>query len=305
MFPKTKLKLILRIFALNSSSQKPSTKRLLTSFSILTIIGVFVNIIYGFSLDVFGDGFIVSSLATSIVYISVVIGHITAVLESLVKREEHNEFYEKLHELDDIFRFKLTHMIPVAGHRRKITRKYCAIGFVVYLSLCLYIGSILSHKYEGFFWYGIISVVVSRMRFIQASIYVDLVNLRFHHLNLLLEQIDSCRLQRKYLMLDVDYCVIDNPKRILVIKSIYRKLHDLVSCLNDVFGWSVLTLTVYYCLDFTCNCYWLILASDQYLASYHNYECFFTIIPIGLLMTSYCYVCSECNRMVKFITIIF
>ncbi|XP_055909637.1 putative gustatory receptor 39b [Eupeodes corollae] len=297
MFSHSKLKLILKILALAPSSQKESTQRVLNSFSLITIISVVLSAIFGFTLDVFGDGYIVSSLATSVVFIGLIVGHLAAVLESLVKREKHDEFFEKLYELDDFFRVKVGYTIPVASQSKKLNGKYSIITLVVFVSLLIYIGSILTHTYEGFFWHGSISVIVSRIRCIQASVYVDLFNLRFRHLNKVLKQLASSLLKPSNQILDINLCDIDNPKRIIVIKSIYRKLYDLVTYLNDAFGWSILTFTVYFCLDFTCNCYWLILAWDDYLPSYHNHECFFTVCPIVLLMTSYCYICSECMRM--------
>ncbi|XP_055845239.1 putative gustatory receptor 39b [Episyrphus balteatus] len=296
MFPHNKFNLVCKFFCLAPISSNIHTQRFLYTYSLITIFCLILATAFSFSINVFGEGYIVSSLATSVVFLSGIIGHITTVLESLLKRKEHESFFGRLQELEDIFRLKLQHRIQVGFYRKKLLWKYSILSILIVVSLTAYIYIISVRDYQGYFWSASLSVIVARIRFIQVSIYVDLISFQFDSMNLLLKQITKSRIQHKNRILEEDYDLIDNTERIFVLKLIYTKLNDLVICLNEAFGWSILTLTVYFSLDLTCNIYWLFLTWEALLVSYSAYESYTTIFPIGLLLFLLSYTCSMCSN---------
>nr|AOE48124.1 putative gustatory receptor GR4 [Scaeva pyrastri] len=296
MFPQNKFILLCKLFCLAPISNSSNVQRILSAYCLITVICLIVVTAFSFSIDIFGEGFVVSSLATSAVFVSGIVGHITVVLESLLKKKEHEYFFAKLYELEYIFRFKLRHRIQVRSDRKHILRKYSKLSVVIIICFGAYITIISTHDYLGYFWLASVSVVVNRMRLIQACVYVDFINFRFDSMNLLLKQVSNSIVQHNLRIPDIDYEIIDNTERIFVLKTIYTRLNKLVLCLNEAFGWSIVTLTVYYSLDITCNLYWLFLGFEDILDNFHIYECCVTIFPIALLLFALSHTCCKCEK---------
>lgn len=233
------------------------------------IIGIFQQDIY---LDTIDDT--TGNTIDFIQLLGIRLAHIASMLESVYRRNEQIEFFDKLIEVDKIFDSKLgVNLKEYSSTKNTIVK--LIILFVTYFIVEICILSILifnkEYSYIQYWIYYLLPLFVCGLRFFQVFFCCLLLNDRFKMLNLSLSEMQSYKnidkINNGKLFTTVAHFKGDSNKsdnftnydKLVLLRTMYDKLWNLGLLINKSFGFSILTNTGNSFLSVTCNLYWMFL----------------------------------------------
>lgn len=92
---------------------------------------------------------------------------------------------------------------------------------------------------------------------------------------------------------------IDDTREILIFKSIYSGLFEVMKLLENIFGWSFLAMISFTFIDLTSNLYWLTLAVIGLGTSFEATDCIIEIISSLIVVNCLMFSSFSANRRSK------
>lgn len=226
------------------------------------------------------------------------LAHIASMLESVYRRNDQIEFFEKLEEADNIFESKLGfNMKEYSSTKHTIVQ--LTILFFTYFFVEICIISILifnkEYSYIQYWVYYLLPLCVCGLRFFQVFFCCLLLNNRFKMLNKSLTEMQSYKSSNNKtkdggkLFTTVGHFKGDNKpdsfskyEKLVLLRNMYDRLWHLGLLINKSFGFSILANTGNAFLSVTCNLYWMFLVVralpenyEEGLKTFGNYVWFF------------------------------
>lgn len=232
------------------------------------VIGIFQDDLY---LDTIDDTS--GNTIDFVQLIGIRLAHIATMLESVYRRNDQIEFFEKLEEVDKIFESKLeVNMKEYSSTKNTIIHMF--ILFLTYFFVEICIVSILifnkEYSYIQYWVFYLLPLCVCGLRFFQVFFCCLLLNNRFKILNLFLTEIQSVKSFNKikdgklfttvgHFKSDIKSDSSTNYDKLVLLRKMYDKLWHLGLLINKSFGFSILANTGNAFLSVTCNLYWMFL----------------------------------------------
>lgn len=168
--------------------------------------------------------------------------HLIVLFESNATASNQKLIYVQLLRLTDIFHKRFNLKIQLHSLQVRCLKKIWLASLLCF-SIIFVVGGTWD-DFWNFFGRSVFSIIVTRMRFIQISIYVDILTEYFHNLGIVLQKIHS--------NLNTD----DRFQMLLVVKDVYGHLIGLNSLIENVFAWSISAIVVQNFVDMLNQCYW-------------------------------------------------
>lgn len=262
-----------------------------------------------------------SALLYAVAYsflLSISATHFLLLLLAFCKRKSHLELFRHFDIVDHIFQKKLHRHVSHFAENRAI-----GIRFIILISIFIAIKVFLivhlhSQNLLTEFWlHCFFSIFMLRLASLQISLYVRLLKNRLRLMNEILIEIvidNGFENNNSYNMSSAEYvsgnCTvfsISNLRsnnliydRMLNLKKVYGQLYETSIRINEVFGTSLLFLTMQCFIDFTSSIYWTFLAVDQTIPNISSaVDKFCLIVPIVIVMSLMASDCSSCTTLVS------
>lgn len=328
MEPFRKFSLIIfyfQVFALccvalnfKSGKQKRLHSVIFTIWSILNVFLVASNAI-AFSVFVAAGAF--KSLTSILKFYVIVLTHLVILVESLMTRDNHVEIWRNITRVDA--NLKHLHRNIQKVHSEFFNR--CVVKFLAYLGIAWLIEiwiilSIQSDREWTFIWYAeIASLMISRSRHLQQTLYIDSLAYRFKIIKKELKAMVAESRVNQSLPKQVGFDV--HSEKIILMKDIYNSLWETSVLINKSFGFSQLVnflqnffqlttdlYTIYsilyqnsfayiFGMSFVSSSAEILNHSDPIYISELFYSLMPTIIIVILVLNS----CEQCLKQVRFI----
>uniref|UniRef100_A0A240SXW4 Gustatory receptor n=1 Tax=Lutzomyia longipalpis TaxID=7200 RepID=A0A240SXW4_LUTLO len=191
-------------------------------------------------------------------FVTVILTHGTALGEAILTRATLLSAWTRLTTVDNLF-----HQIgiPVTQHRMKFFRDFSA-KFLIYTTLTLTIElTILATIHFDANWtrnvaITFISLLVSRMRHLHLTMFVDLIRSRLHIVRKELKQMVVITKNNHFVLKD-ELATKRIETRLVQMKKIYSVLWECHGDVNSSFGWSELAALMQNFIQLTCDLYWI------------------------------------------------
>lgn len=92
---------------------------------------------------------------------------------------------------------------------------------------------------------------------------------------------------------------IDDVEDVLMFKRFYATLFETMKLLENIFGWSLLTMISFTFIELTSNLYWFFIAVLNLDPKIHLVDCIFEIIPSVVIISCLIYSSFDANRKAK------
>lgn len=92
---------------------------------------------------------------------------------------------------------------------------------------------------------------------------------------------------------------IDDVEDVLMFKRFYATLFETMKLLENIFGWSLLTMISFTFIELTSNLYWFFIAVLNLDPKIYLVDCIFEIIPSVVIISCLIYSSFDANRKAK------
>lgn len=200
---------------------------------ILSLFHVAVVILQAFfAFKTFSSDSEIGSFNNILKFVVMALTHLAAVVESMIVRRNFVEIWIRVNQIDESINFMLPDFRSVLANFYKKTSKKIILVLLMTVFIELYI---IANTFSVYSWrvmwiLSITSLMMSRLRHLQHTLYIDLLTCRF-------------RVIKKELKAIVKLTKIDN---VLVVKnlnfydSLYRKLSTIKNIYNTLWETSLL-----------------------------------------------------------------
>lgn len=217
-----------------------------------------------------------ASIIGQLMFCGLVATSLINLLQAVIFREEATQLEERLDTIHSLITEKLFIEISCAH----IQRRLCWKIFAIVLFLIVVYGAnfyALAHYNEsvGYNLHSLWPIVIIRARCIHNIFQVDLITAFLSFLNAKLEAIVEISSrhkptdqfeQIKYAQAEFKQLTRSPYTELMILKDVYGYVWDITNLINDAFGWSLLAVATQNFIEFTCNGYWLFLATDNQLS---------------------------------------
>lgn len=169
--------------------------------------------------------------------------HFVAVVESMVVRQNFVEIWTRVKQIDDALEVMLPNYGTVLKTFYKETsRKVSAFLLITVIIELVIISNILAVNYWSFMWgISIVSLMMSRLRHLQHTLYIDLLASRFRVIKKELKAIVKLTKMESNKLVVKNFNFYQSLfRKISTIKSVYNTLWETSLYLNRSFGVSQL-----------------------------------------------------------------
>lgn len=261
--------------SLNSNKQQRCLEIMFTLWSWLCTAGVvtlFVIALFYVN-EIFDDNdSILGSLNNIIKFLTVVGTHIVVLIESWLTKHNQVKIWDKFQIVDKSF----TKMDLHTSQNNKNYQKNYVIKFLLCFGFAWFIEiTIISAVQDDIQWRNswsvtIFSVMISRLRHIQETMYIDLLTFRLNVIKKELKQIVHLSNKNDINMKEEIHTKILFNK-VKVIKEAYNILWEISVHINKCFGFSQLFNLMYNFIQLTCDLYWVY--AMLYQNNFTNFGC--------------------------------
>ncbi|XP_065356498.1 putative gustatory receptor 39b [Calliphora vicina] len=211
----------------------------------------------------------------------------------------YGKYYELMNTYNRV-QFLMKHLLHIqlctAKIRQRQRRKYSLLIVAVHGSLVASIIIIAIKTYNGYFWYALMAIIILRSRGIQLIFLLDYIVYYMELFNVKLRALISCKIDRNYHLLDIDYKHLESFEYLQNLKSIYQEIYALHDKYNDLYGHSLASIYTVVVLDIIINMYWTFLTLNEYYESYYNYITCATLIALYVILFVMCYTAEQCEN---------
>lgn len=168
--------------------------------------------------------------------------HLIVVIESNATYFSQNLFSTKLTSLADVFHKKFNHNFNLHPLQVRCLKKIWSASLLSFFVIFIVEGT--WDDYWELFGRSVFSVIVTRIRFIQISIYVDILTEYLHRLGIVLHELQS------------NFNTDDRFQILLVVKDVYGSLIELNNLIEKIFRWSMAAIIFQNFVDMLNQGYW-------------------------------------------------
>ncbi|KAM7352304.1 gustatory receptor 39b [Cochliomyia hominivorax] len=265
-------------------------------YTVTLIVANLIATLCGVIFMPFGDNFIVSNLVSIIVFIVQIIALISILLETMFSYNKYYELINNYNKVQILMKQLLQIQLCSSAVRQRQCRKYSFLIVTIHGSLILSIIIIGIKTYCGYFWYALIAIVILRTRSVQMSFYLDYIVYYLELFNVKIKALISCKIDRNYQILDIDYIHLESFEYLQNLKIIYLEIYSLHDKFNMLYGHSLASMFTVVVLDIIINMYWTFLTIFEYYESYYNYITLVTLIPLFVILFMLCYTGEQCEK---------
>uniref|UniRef100_A0A240SYM3 Gustatory receptor n=1 Tax=Phlebotomus papatasi TaxID=29031 RepID=A0A240SYM3_PHLPP len=191
-------------------------------------------------------------------FVTVILTHATTLAEAILTRSTLLSAWTRLYTVDNLF-----HQIgiPVTHNRLTFCRKF-STKFLIYLTATLIIElSIIATIQFDITWTRnwiatFLSLLISRMRHLHLTMFVDLIRSRLHIVRKELKQMVVITKNNHFVLKD-ELTTKRIESRLVQMKKIYGVLWECHGDVNSCFGWSELAALMQNFIQLTCDLYWI------------------------------------------------
>lgn len=298
--------LFFTIFGMWSTWECFKNKHKLQACSILSIILGLIWSSSAYLLDMLYAYNSLSNTVANLLHILMVLTHLIIVVESIVQKKSQLKLIQKISNVDTSLNSKLKVLVPYREEKQALfVRCFILISIVVFVLIFFVTYANIKNIYYNLMYPSMFANFFIRLRSIQILFWVYLVRTRYILIvnELKRIQIEMYKMTNNERLLNHDgrseinsannsikanECVYD---RILNLKLIYGELNESCELINNIFGTSLLALTLQNFVNFTTHCYWpflLLFDFDTFVLS----VCL--LIPIVVVFGSLAFYCSSC-----------
>lgn len=204
------------------------------------VVSVIISVTYLNKPDLFAEN--INTIIDYLLLYAFLLTHLIVLFESNATTRNQKLIYVQLLRLTDTFHKRFDCKIELHSLQVKCLKKIWLASLLCF-SIIFVVGGTWDDFWE-FFGRSVFSVIVARMRFIQLSIYIDILTEYFHSLGIVLQKLHS--------NLNAD----DRFRILLAVKDVYGNLIGLNCLIENVFAWSISAIVVQNFVDMLNQCYW-------------------------------------------------
>lgn len=291
------------IFGLSPFSRHRVTQYLLIAYSLLQIqisIGIFVWAKYART----EEETTLAAIVTYLLLLAVIVTHFIISVEALYTRHRQANVVNILAGIDFLIHQKLKTLVHRKKEAHSIWVKVIGILIIIAsLDGCIFYLRFTTQGTDNKIWWPVhYSIAAARFRCLQIVFYVILIRNRLNVINEKIDEfiVSNCLwtgVQQQEIVFFIDNSFDKTMKynRLLTLKRIYGKLHDVNKLLNETFGWSLLAIFTQIIMVTTCYGYWLFLSVDmnERELSIINICTIVRLMFVAIIITYYCSACSN------------
>ncbi|CAO1359962.1 unnamed protein product, partial [Diamesa hyperborea] len=232
-----------------------------------------------------------------------VLTHFVAILESVVMRKNFISVWEQMATVDDLIENMIENYSKMQKtFYKKTSRKiiFCIIFAIVFELIV--IANVFKLEVWTFMWCAsILPLMMSRMRHLQHTLYIDLLTCRFKVIKKELKAIVKLTKIESNLLIAKNTFYHDKLfSKLNTIKSTYNTLWESSLMINRSFGFSQLANLLQCFVQLTCDLY------SIYSVLYKNnltyiLELLFQLFPTILIVIVVLNACEQCLEQVRYI----
>lgn len=204
------------------------------------VVSVIILVTYLNKPDLFAEN--IHTIIDYLLLYAFLLTHLIVLFESNATTCNQKLIYVQLLRLTDTFHKRFDFKIELHSLQVRCLKKIWFASLLCF-SIIFVVGGTWDDFWE-FFGRSVFSIIVARMRFIQLSIYIDILTKYFHSLGIVLQKLHS--------NLNTD----DRFRILLVVKDVYGNLIGLNCLIENVFAWSISAIVVQNFVDMLNQCYW-------------------------------------------------
>ncbi|KAI8115070.1 putative gustatory receptor 39b [Lucilia cuprina] len=272
-------------------------------YTVTLIVANLMATLYGVIFFPFKDNLIVSNLVSIMVFCVQILVVISILLKTMFTYGKYYELINNYNRVQNLMKYLLHIQLNPAEIRQRQRRKYIFLISTVHGSLVVSITVIAVKTYNGYFWYALMAIIILRTRIIQMIYFIDYIVYYMELFNMKLRALISCKIDRNYLLLDIDYDHLESFEYLQILKNIYQELYALHDRFNDLYGHSLASIYTVVVLDIIINMYWTFLTVFEYYESYYNYITCSTLVPLYVILFVMCYTAEQCEIQCRLILV--
>lgn len=251
---------------------------------------------------------------------SVFITHLIIIYESLMTKSSHTNLWQRINGIDKLYH-KLN-MDPNNEQRKHLYRidvwKFFSFEFI---ALCIEINMLFIDHIQGWSYIRyatILSIMITRTRHIQHTLYIDSIRCKFSVLHQQLRKMIKKssastsipvtiipklmpKIDGKLLEQLSDDLIDELSEQLKIIKNIYTMLYEITIDLNKCFGLSQLANITLNFIETINDLYWLYAELNINLLTDIWARCAL-LLPICMALFMLMYSCEQCLREVILFT---
>ncbi|XP_061396730.1 putative gustatory receptor 39b [Musca vetustissima] len=259
--------------------------------------------LYGLVFSPFQDKTVISDLVSVIVFVIQMLVIYVVLIETALGYKEHFTFIGSIDKIQGLMQHLLQTQLCVDAIRHRQRRKYFLYICVVYGSLLAVMLVICFIRYSGYFWHAILAVLIIRTRCLQMLIALDYLCYYLELLNDKLKAVMSCKIERNYSILDVNYHHLESYEYMESFKMVYDEIYILHIIYNRIFGVSLVGILTVIVLDIIIHVYWSLLTIMNIYARYYLFITGGTLLPLCTIFFVLCYNGDRCEKRCNLILI--
>lgn len=269
-----------KIFGLSPFADDASPWKTILIAHSLVLLAITLFLLYSAFIltDIFSQSLAgtLASIVGELMFCGLIATNVIILLQALIFRSEGQQIESRFDTIHHLLREKLFVDISAARIQRKLFWKNFSI--VVFLVLVIAFNLLALSFYDeplGYNLHSLWPIVIIRTRCIHNIFLIDLITEHLNGLNGKLEATIAMAEREKesedsfkimYAQRDFGHLARTPYSELMTLKDVYGYIWDIANLINDTFGWSLLAVSTQNFLEFTCNGYWLFLATDNKLS---------------------------------------
>lgn len=251
------------LFGFWTSWPNTKYKQLLRFYSIFSVALVLLNFVSTLIFKRFYSFLTLSDLIANFLFISAVLTHLIIILESIYQTRTQTELLKKFSIINYLFLKKLSLKLFQHDEKQMIFMRLLLM-LIVQLVFRIFItvfGTNWQWKFD-FLYVALFPELIVGFKLIQILFFVYIMNIHLSMISKQLNRIEVANENAKSLRRDGNI-QLSIFKKMLALKKIYGKLHDICDRIGIIFAWSLLTIILYIFINLTFNTYWVLINLTQ------------------------------------------
>uniref|UniRef100_A0A2Y9D4D2 Gustatory receptor n=1 Tax=Stomoxys calcitrans TaxID=35570 RepID=A0A2Y9D4D2_STOCA len=282
---------------------------------------LWVIAIIGMSYEAISQYFIqnesgLNSLISSILFMAHVVGHLAVLMESWKMRKYRIPLFEKFvyleKTMEDNFKVSLSSWWKSLNNR--------VVAFIwIFISMLIFAHGLIiwttfnvESNAGSLYLYSLQSFLALQFKTFEFLIAIIHINYHAQRMRELINEIGERNLERIFgnvIVGEEKIIKVYSPRQeqedeghIGIYKTAYNELYATICLINAAYGWSLLTLTAVYFIDFVCNTFWILVALLDVNRNYYvllQNGCF--ALLAFMLLSFMCWYCDKADYESRYI----
>jgi hypothetical protein len=232
---------------------------ILLIWSLIHIAVVVILMVFGFKAFI-ADDYGISDFNNILKFSIMILTHFLAIVESIFVRENFVKIRGQMNYIDEL----LHTMLPDYEEKLKNSYRKTSRKIIIWLTIAITLELIIIANIRGspswtFMWgISIIPLMMSRMRHLQHTLYIDMLSCRFCVIKNELKSIVKFTKMESNKLVTKNFHFYEGLfRKISTIKNVYNKLWETSLFINRSFGVSQLANLLQNFIQLTCDLYLL------------------------------------------------